>query len=163
MVVADDEVDALAVGVFDAFHGLDAAVEGDDEFEAVVGRIVDAFDGDAIAFLVAVGDVELDLLLLEERLEVGVDHRHGSGAVHIIVAIDQDFLAVVDGLKHAFDGLVHVLHEEGVVELRERGAEERFGFFVVGNSALDKQSGKVLIDIEHLDNLFNLLFVNRLV
>ena len=60
-----------------------------------------------------------------------------------------------------FHGLVHVLHEEGIVELGEGRTEESFGLFVVGNSALDKQSGKVLVDIEHLDNLGNLLVVNR--
>ena len=68
VVVADDEVDAFGVGVFDAFHGLDAAVEGDDKLEAVVSRIVDTFVGDAVAFLVAVGDIELDFLLFEEAL-----------------------------------------------------------------------------------------------
>ena len=43
MMVADYEVDATLVGVFDFLHSLDAAVEHDDETEAVVGSIVDAF------------------------------------------------------------------------------------------------------------------------
>ena len=163
VVVADDEVDAFGVGVFDAFHGLDAAVEGDDKLEAVVSRIVDTFVGDAVAFLVAVGDIELDFLLFEEALQVSVNHRHGCRAVHVVVAVDQHLLAIVDGADDPFHGFVHVLHEEGIVELGEGRTEECFGLLVVCNSALDKQSGKVLIDIEHLDNFGNLLFVNRLV
>ena len=140
---------------------LNAAVECDHQFEAVVSRIVDAFVGDAIAFLVAVGDVELDLFLLEEGLQVGVDHRNGCGAVHVVVSVDQHFLTLVNGANHSFYRLVHVLHEEGIVELGEGRTEESFSLLVVGNSALDKQSGKVLVDIEHLDNLGNLLVVNR--
>ena len=163
MVVTDDEVDPTLVGIVDAFVGLDAAVEGDDQLEAIFGGIVDAFEGDAVAFLIAVGDVKLDFLLLEERLEIGVDHRYGRGAVNIVIAVNQQLFIVVDGLQHAVDSLVHVLHEERIMQLGERGTEESLGFLVVGDSALDKQSGKVLVYIEHLDNFGNLLFVNRLV
>lgn len=72
MVVADDEIDATLVGVFDALDGLDAAIECDDQLETVFGSIVDALEGDSITFFVAVGNVELDFLLLEERLQIAV-------------------------------------------------------------------------------------------
>ena len=118
---------------------------------------------DAVAFLIAVRDIELNLLFLEERLEVGVDQSHGCGAVHVIVAVNQHFLALVDGAEHALDGFVHVGHQEGIVELVEGGTEESFGLVKGGDSALDKQRGKVLVNTESLDNFFNLLFVNRFV
>ena len=117
MVVADDHVDALRSGVSDLFVGLDAAVEGDDQGESAVRGEIDALVGDAVAFVVAVGDVEIDLrsVTAEERIHQG----DGRRPVDVIVAVDEDLLLRGDGPADPLHGYVHVLHQ-----VLEAGAEE---------------------------------------
>ena len=62
MVVADDYVQTLAPGVFDLVCGLDAAVQGDYELEVAFRSPVQALQRDSVAFVVAVGDVEVHLV-----------------------------------------------------------------------------------------------------
>ena len=42
VVVADDEVDAVLLGIVDHLHGFDATVEGNDELDTCLACIVDA-------------------------------------------------------------------------------------------------------------------------
>jgi hypothetical protein len=103
VVVADDEVHAALVGVGHLVDGFDAAVERDDERDAAADGVVDALERDAVALIVAVGDVVFD------RRGVGaeefVDQRHGRCAVHVVIAINHDPLLVAQGLVEALDGL----------------------------------------------------------
>ena len=88
VVVADDEVDAFALGVCNLLHGLDAAIEGDDERDAVLGGIVDTLVGDAVTLVVAVGDV-----VVEPRVEILqelVYQRYGRRSVHVVIAINHN-------------------------------------------------------------------------
>ena len=59
--------------------------------------------------------------------------RHRSGAVHIIIAIDQHFLLAIDGLLQTPYGNIHILHQKGVVQLVQAGVEEITGFLIAGN------------------------------
>ncbi len=128
MVVADDEIHAFLFGIDDLFRGLDTAVEGDDEPHALAGCEVDALDRNTVAFGVAVGDVESQVLVPELAEEL-VDQRHGRAAVDVVVAVNHDFLIVRDGPFDPFDRLVHVLHQERVVEVGEGGLKELFRLF----------------------------------
>ena len=119
MVVADDEINAALVGIVDTLVGLDATVQGNDQLETIFGCIVNAFEGNAVSFFVAVGDVELDFFLLEEGFQIGVNYGHGCGTINVIIAINQKFLTILDGLQHSIDRFVHVLHQERIVQLRE--------------------------------------------
>ena len=93
VVVADDEIDAPAGRVGHGLHGLDAAVEGHDEGEAVVGGVVDGGARDAVALGVAVGDVVVQALDAEERREVAHHERHRRDAVYVVVAKHEHLLA----------------------------------------------------------------------
>ena len=57
MVVADDEIDSFFFSVRDFVHSLDAAVEYDDQADTCFNSIVYSFVGHAVAFVIAVGDV----------------------------------------------------------------------------------------------------------
>ena len=76
-------------------------------------------------------------------------------SVDVVVTVDKDFFAVVHRFLKTVDGFVHVFHQEGVVELRKRRAEEVFRLFEVGNAALDKQNSQNLVDAERLRQAFN--------
>ena len=64
---------------------------------------------------------------------------HGRRAVDVVVAIDHNFLFRPHGAVQAVDGLVHVLHQEGVVEVTERRMEELLGLGYGRDAALNKQ------------------------
>ena len=146
MVVADDDLDPLAAGIFHLVDGLDAAVERDDQAETAVGRPVDALVGHAVALVVAVGNVEIDLV--GETRDEGIDQRDGRRAVHVIIAIDQDLLPGGDRAVQALHGLVHVLHQEGVVQGVQRGAEEGAGLLEGLDAPLDEEFGQHPVDAD---------------
>ena len=160
MVVADNHLQALAAGVFDLVDGLDAAVERDDELEAAVRGPVDALVGHAVALVVAVGNVEIHLV--GETLDEGIDQRDGGRAVHVIVAVDQDLLAGGDGAVQPLHRLVHVLHQEGIVEGVQRRAEEGARLLESLDAALDKQLGQHLVDADFRGEPLHLRGVGRL-
>ena len=123
MVVADDEIHAFLLRIDYFFRGFDATVQRDDESYALAGRMVDSLDGYAVAFGIPVGNVERQVLVSDVAEEL-VDQRHGRAAVDVVVAVDHDFLMVADGLLDARDRLVHVLHQEGVMEVGQARFEE---------------------------------------
>ena len=146
MVVADDDLQPLAAGVLHLVDGLDAAVQGDDEPETAVGGPVDALVGHAVALVVAVGDVEVDLV--GEALDERVDERDGRRAVHVVVAVDEDLLAGSDGAVQPLHGHVHVLHQERIVQRIQARAEEGARLLEGLDAALDKQFGQHLVDAD---------------
>ena len=137
MVVADDDLDALGAGILHFVNGLDAAVQRDDEADTVVRSPVQGLVREAVAFVVAVRDIEV--YLLGKVADKGIDLGHGSGSVYVIVSIDQNLLSTGDGLVQPFYGFVHIGHEEGVVEVFQAGAEETAGLFKGLYAALDKE------------------------
>ena len=140
VVVADYHVYSLAAGVLHLLNGLDAAVQGDYEVHARLRGVVDALCGKAVALVISVGDVEVHFR--GEALDEGIDQRHGGGAVHVIVSVNQDFLSAGYGVAHALDGYVHVLHQEGVVQVVQRRAEEGAGLLEGLHSPLDQKVGQ---------------------
>jgi hypothetical protein len=147
VVVADDHVHAPCVGMVHLVHRADAAVEGDDERKPVVGRKVDALGAHAIALAIAVGNVEVQVA---QVFQEAIDQGHGRGAVHIIVAIDEHLLAIAKGAHQAVNGLVHVLHQEGVVEVVERWAEEIPCRLKVCDAARHQHAGHILAHLQLL-------------
>ena len=61
MMVADDEVYALTLGIGYLLDGLDAAIEHNHQFNTRFFRIVYSFPADTIALLIAVRDIILNV------------------------------------------------------------------------------------------------------
>src|SRR5678816_740926 len=61
VVVGDDQVHATLACNLRLLNGGDAAVDGDDELRAFVAELGDCLGVEAVAFVHAVGNVELDL------------------------------------------------------------------------------------------------------
>ncbi len=92
VMVGDDHVDAQFVGAAHHFGGADAGIHADDQLDALCGRGLHHFRAHAVAVLqtvrhVIAGDAAGELDGLREQ-------HHGGGAVHVVVAVDQDLLAV---------------------------------------------------------------------
>ena len=137
VVVADDEVDAQLLGVGYLLVGLDAAVEDDDKLHALLGGQVDGGFGDAVALIVARGDVVVYLGVVV--LQVAVHERHGRRAVHVVVSVDHDSFFGPHRSVEPVYSLVHVGHEEGVVEVAQRRMEKFLSFGNRTNASLHQQ------------------------
>ena len=146
MVVADDDIDALVAGVAHFLHGLNAAVQGDDQGVAVLVSPVDALVGDAVALVVAVGYVVLDVGV--EIAYEGVHQGDGRSPVHIVVSVDHDLLLRGYSLFQTVHSLVHILHQKGVMQLGEVGLEELAGPVGGGDTALYQEVGEDLVDTQ---------------
>ena len=137
VVVADNEIDATLGCVADLVDGFDAAVENYDQFHTLLGHIIDAFARNAVAFVVACGDIEIELGV--EILKIAVYERYGSGAVDIVVAVDHDFFFRTHSPVEAFDGFVHIVHEERIVKVAEGWVKELIGCCYGGDATLYKE------------------------
>ena len=140
MVIADDEVDAERAGVGYLLDGLGARVYGDDELDACLSGLSDPGRGDAVALIIAVGDMVAQLVGGTVSTEIAVEQRHGRGAVDIVVAVDEDLVPTLQGEAEACHGGLHVLHEEGIVQLLETRMEEALGLLHRANAALDQEA-----------------------
>ncbi len=128
MVVADDEIHALAFRIDDLFGGFDAAVQGDNQPHALAGGEVDSFDRDTVTFGITVGDVEHQVFVPDVAQKL-IDECNGRTTVDVVVAVDHDFLLVTDGFPDSFDRLVHVLHQERIMQVGQTGIKKFLRFF----------------------------------
>lgn len=76
-----------------------------------------------------------------DPIDGGLEQDGGGGAVHVVVAVDEDRLAESDGLLDAVYGAIHAEHEVGWMEVVERGVEEGFGDGGGGDAAGDEEVG----------------------
>ena len=135
-MVADNHVYALLPGIFNLVYSLDAAVKSNDEPETVLRREVYSLVGNAVSFVVAVGDVEIHFV--GESLDEGEHEGDGCGSVNVVVSVNQNLFPAPYGVVQTPDGLVHVLHQEWVMKIVEAGTEECTGFLECLYAALAK-------------------------
>lgn len=103
---------------------------------------------DTVSFGVAVRDIVFDegfIIGADDFAKEGVQEGHCGCAVHVIVTIDKDFLVVHNRLGEAFHSLVHVLHQEGIVEFGNIRIEKIEGCFRSVNTSLEQQCGQRLL------------------
>ena len=151
VVVADDEVDAFLPGIRNLLYGLDAAVQHDDELYARLHGVVHSFVRHPVAFVVAVGDVIVDVRI--ELLNKLVNQCHSRGAVHIIISVNQNTFFLSHSLVQACHGHVHVLHQERVVQVGQLRAEKLTCGGSRGNPALYEQPAEYRADTQLLRQL----------
>ena len=114
MVVGDDQVDAQRGRIGRLVHRRDAVVHRDDEGIAFVVDLVDGPFGQAVAVPLPAGQHTFDAAA--QALELLVQQGGRSHPVHVVIAVDDDGLALFQGAADAGHRLVHVLHLERVAE-----------------------------------------------
>ena len=114
MMIANDKVNAFVLGIFYFIDSLDAAVEGDNQCEAVVRSPVDTFFGYAIAFVVTVRNIEI--YTGSESTDERIDQGYCRGSVDIIVSIYENFFLRSDSFFKSGHCQVHVFHEERIMK-----------------------------------------------
>ena len=103
VVIRHDQIDAALARDLRRLDRGDAAVDGDDQLGAVVAELRDRLGVEAVAFVDAVGDVEVGVAAEDAD---GVPEDGGGGdAVDVVVAVDDDLFAVADRPGDALGGL----------------------------------------------------------
>jgi hypothetical protein len=148
MMVGDDDVDALFPGPSGELDGLDAAVHADDQGRAALDRDADVIVLDAVAVGQALRDEVVDLGA--QRGQGFLQHDRRKDAVDIVIAEDEDLLAPGDRRLDPGHGLVHVLHQVGIVELVEAAREFLFGGLLRQDLAVDEDPGDGRRDVQSL-------------
>ena len=87
MMVADDEVDTLFLGISYFVDSFDAAVEDYNKLHTLLFGIVDTLAAHSVALFIAVGNVVFDVGI--ELLQELVYQSHSGTSVYIVVAIDE--------------------------------------------------------------------------
>ena len=113
VMVADYHFDSAGGCVLGFVNCLDAAVKRYDELEAAFDGPVNTLVRHSVTLVVQVGDVEIDVG--GEASDKRKYQSHGSGAVHVVITVNQYLLTAADGLVQALYGYVHIFHQERIV------------------------------------------------
>ena len=125
MVVGNDEVESQAGGGFGGGEIAYAGVDADDQAYALARGCGEHLRLHAVAFAQPVGHVEIHLAA--EHLDGRLEQHDGRGAIHVIVAIDEDVLPPGDGRLNPGDGRGHALHGvriKQVFDARDEGRNQ---------------------------------------
>ena len=107
-MVGDDEVDPQLARELRLTYGSDAAVHGHDDARPVGGELANRLRVQAVALLVAIGDVGADA---DADLTEGAHEDRRSGdAVDVVVPIDDDALASRERTTEARHRAVEIGH-----------------------------------------------------
>ena len=124
VVVGDDHVDGSR-DLGERRSGAYAAVDGDDQFGALIDEPFQGVGIEAIPFGQAVGHVGFD-----RRAELGqarVQDRGGGHAIDVVVAVDNDFFVVADRLQGPPGSGLAPWQGSGIVQGGQFRMEKRTG------------------------------------
>jgi hypothetical protein len=146
VVVGDDQVHAAVAGDLGLLDGGDAAVDRDDQLRALVAQLGQRLGVQAVAFLDAVGDVELGVPA--EHADRVPQDAGGRDAVDVVVAVDDDLLLVPDRPGDPVGGLGDAGQGVRVVQGRQRRAEERLAVGRLGDAPAEQDLGDQRGDLQ---------------
>ena len=92
-----------------------------------------------VALANAVGYMEIHLTA--EHLDGRLEQHDGGGAIHVIIAVDEDGLAPVNGRLHPGNGRCHAVHRVGIEQVFDAGVEENVRLGCSAHAALRQQLG----------------------
>ena len=120
VVVGDDEIERKRARLDRLGNGADAGVHADHQAHPGSSRFTENCVLHPIALADAVGKVIGDLRVLlrfdgqPDSLDGRLQQGGRRGAVHVVVAIDQDRFGVANCVQNSLDGGVHAYHLRGV-------------------------------------------------
>src|SRR6185437_8359065 len=140
MVVGNDEINAQPTRGFRRSESANAHVNADDEANA---RGCGPFDH-IVAHVVTVADAVRDVKIgcSSAQLNRGFKNYDGRGAVHVVVAIDQNSFLALDCSFNAVERYFHSGQQIRRMEIGERWRKEMVGSLTAGNATHHKKAGK---------------------
>jgi hypothetical protein len=138
VMVRHDHVDAQLVGAFDHGRGADAGVHADDELHAVRRSLFHHAGLHAVAVAQPVRNpVGRRASRRFDRLP---KHQHRGCAVDVVIAVEKDRLAALDRLPQAAHRKLHVLQQEGGIQIFEPGFQKLPGLLRSAVAPVDQHS-----------------------
>ncbi len=122
MVIGDDEGEAEGAGGFGFFDAGDSAVDGDDDIASLGRDCAQRVVVEAVAFVDAIGDV--GVCSRSELLEAEKQDRAGSNTVGVVVAVDSDASAGVNGSVNQLGSTHRAGEFFGIAQAAEFDVEE---------------------------------------
>ena len=123
VVVDDDHLRAGRISSGDCHLGGGAAIDGENEARAGLGKAGQRVRAWAIALRQPVGDIGRGRLPM--RPQEALNQRHGRRTVDVVVAEHGDRLVFPDGAGEALSRFLHVLQARGIGQQRlQRGIEK---------------------------------------
>ena len=138
VMVGDDQIDAVFAGATCGVGAANAAVDRDDQRDAVGMQPIDGRRLQAVPILDPFGE-EVHDVGAEQLERPAKDHR-GGDAVHVVVAVDRDPLPPADSRENPIDRRPHVGQRHRIVKMIDRGVQEAVRQFRVAQAALAQQA-----------------------
>ena len=136
-MIRDDQIDAQLAGADRGVCAADAAVDRNDQRDAVR---VEPLDGRRLQPVPVLQPFRDEVAHVgAEQLEAAAQDDRRRHAVHVVVAVNGDPLLPRNRGQDALDGDAHVRKRHRIVQLVERGVEETRGVLGIGEAALAQQ------------------------
>src|SRR6056297_55192 len=157
MMIAYDQINIVFRSVCCLIDGFDAAIKSNNQIIFFFYSIIKAFERYPVTFVIAVRNIIANVVI--EAFKVVVYKRNRSSAINIVIAVNQDFLLVLQGFVQALNSLVHILHQKGIVQIVQAGTKKLPGLIKGFYVPLQKQGGKMVIYIQCFCQLADLLLI----
>jgi hypothetical protein len=138
VVIRDDQIDAELSGPAGRIASADAAVDRDDERDALRVKPLDRRRLQSVPVLQPFGDEVHDVAA--EQLERAPQDYGRRDAVHVVVAVNGDPLLACDGRQDPIDRDPHIRERHGIVEVIQAGVQEAGGLLGIAEAPLTQQA-----------------------
>ena len=145
MVVSDDDFHTKLVRTRDRLDVSNAGIHRDDECRSTPRELLNASNIHAIPFVMTVWNI---IFKVRPSFFQEVVHQHCAGdAVAVVVAPDRDSLSRENRVGEPLRRLLHIRHQERVVEVIVVGGIKKFlrVFFCQNASSRKKRRSEVVI------------------
>ena len=88
--------------------------------------------------------INIGMPAAEEAVHAG----YGGGTVHIIIAKDQYFFTGIKSPEDACNGQLHILHQEGIMQVGQGRTEKILGLLIGINTALHQDVAEYRMDLQ---------------
>src|SRR5580700_2566880 len=136
-MVGNDQVHAEASRGVCGGKGANAGIDADDQLYSCRCSTFNHIAAQVVAFFDPVRDVEVGSAAAQ--LDCSLEDDDGSGAVHVIITVDEDAFFAFDGGVDAVNSSLHARHEVGRVKMGERGIQETLCRLRISDSANGQQ------------------------
>ena len=141
-MVSDNEINTYSSCSIGRGEGAYTHIHANDEAYTRCRGTLDHVILHAVAVANAMRDMEVRNA--SAKFYCGFENYDGGGAIHVVVAIDQNWLFTLDGRFDAFNCCFHATHQIRRMQLGKRRGKELFSSLYVRNPAHDQQAGQNL-------------------
>src|SRR5581483_5336662 len=138
MMIGDDQINTHAQSCLRRLESPDAGIHADDQLHPGSRGTLNDVVFDSISLFDPVGHMEISHATAE--FDGCLQDYYSRGAIHIVVAINQDLLTVDNGSVQTFDGFAHAQHEIWRAKLRQGWSKKIACLFSSSNPSQNQKA-----------------------